>query len=83
MLSQDLFGWGLSGEQSVAALLLPLADASGGAKPKSPSAGMGWGKPLIDQAGMAVLSRRLEWDGESPLLTRLAWACSGTCLMFV
>lgn len=69
MLSQDLFSWGLSGEQSVAALLPPLADASGGTKPKSPSAGMGrgepltnqagmgWGESLIDQAGMGVL-----WD---------------------
>lgn len=28
MLSQDLCGWGLPGEQSVAALMLPLADAS-------------------------------------------------------
>lgn len=57
MLSQDLFGWGLPGEQSVAALLPPLADASGGTKPKSQSAGMGWGESLIGQAGMGVL-----WD---------------------
>lgn len=41
----------------VAALLLPLADASGGTKPKSPVAGVGWGQSLIDQAGMGVL-----WD---------------------
>lgn len=41
----------------VAALLLPLADASGGTKPKSPLAGVGWGQSLIDQAGMGVL-----WD---------------------
>lgn len=55
MLSQDLFGWGLPGEQSVAAPLPPLADVSGGSKPKSPLAGMGWGESLIVQAGMGVL----------------------------
>lgn len=51
MLSQDVFGWGLPGEKSVAA----LAEVSGGTKPKSPLAGMGWGAAHIDQAGMGVL----------------------------
>lgn len=54
MLSQDLFGWGLPGEQSVAALLLPLAGVSGGTKPKSPLAGMGWGASHINQAGVGM-----------------------------
>lgn len=57
MLSQDLFGWGLPGEQSVAARLLPLADVSGGTKPKSPLAGMGWERPI---------STRLAWVCSMP-----------------
>lgn len=38
---------------------------------------------LMFLAALSQSDRWLEWDGESPLLFRLAWVCSVTCLMFV
>lgn len=63
MLSQDLFGWGLSGEQSVAALLLPFADASEALSQRA---------RRLEWAGESPSLARLAWDGESPSSTRLA-----------
>lgn len=55
----------------------------------------GWGLPsepsvttlllplLVFPEALSQRACWLEWDGESPILTRLAWVCSVPCLTFV